>query len=178
MGRETSKRVSSRIEAAFIHRRLALSVVSRYAAHIGQGSPGCSKRHRYGDAPRLRDMVSRRSTVIEWLLAVVALGLQLYSSEKLRQRPTDAGSPRYSTRAVAAGILYQLGYHHAYDRDWGQLRSNRYHGLLYGFCSSFVQRRLFSTDDFRYGFTTGGLVGTILYRSWYGVLRPAPGEAA
>ncbi|SFG54878.1 hypothetical protein SAMN04488063_2380 [Halopelagius inordinatus] len=122
-------------------------------------------------------MVTRRRAVAECLLSAAALVVQTYSRNALHRHEEYDDPPPLSAGGVFAGTLYQLAYLWAYDRDWGRMRSNSYRRLAYGLCVTTVKRRLFPSDEFRFGFGTGGLVGSILYRFWYGVLRPVPGSA-
>ncbi|MFC6824225.1 hypothetical protein [Halopelagius fulvigenes] len=121
-------------------------------------------------------MVSRRRAVAEFLISVAALVTQTYSRNVLNRHEEYDDPPSLSAKGVLAGTLYQLVYHSASDRDWGRIRSKRYRRLAYGLCWAAVRRRLFPSDEFRHGFDTGGLVGTILYRLWYGVLHPVSGS--
>ncbi|RDI72326.1 hypothetical protein [Halopelagius longus] len=121
-------------------------------------------------------MVSRRRAVAEFLISVAALVTQTYSRNVLNRREEYDDLPSLSAKGILVGTLYQLAYHSAFDRDWGQMRSNKYRGVAYSLCWALIQRRLFPSDGFQQGFGTGGLVGTILYRLWYGVLHPVPGS--
>lgn len=120
-------------------------------------------------------MTSRRRAVAEFLTSVVGLMFQAYVLKHLNRRDDYDGPPKVSPKGLVAGTLYEFGYHAARDRDVGRIRTNKYRGFALGICSGLAQRRLISDEEFRYGFDTGGLVGTVLYRLWYGVLRPVPG---
>lgn len=119
-------------------------------------------------------MISRRRAVAEVLLSAVALVLHGHSRKIVKQRDDYDDPPAISAEGFVTGILYQLAFHSGYDRDVGQIRTNKYRGLAYGIFSVAIQRWLFPDQEFRYSFNSGGLVGTILYRLWYGVLHPVP----
>lgn len=119
-------------------------------------------------------MVSRKRAIGEFLLSVAALSLQLYSRRSLKTHEEYDDPPKLSTRPVVVGVLYHIGYHSAYDHDCGQIRTDKRRALAFGVCSALLQRRVFSEHDSQYGLSFGMLVGTILYRLWYGVLRSVP----
>ncbi|WP_135829065.1 hypothetical protein [Halorussus halobius] len=121
-------------------------------------------------------MTRRRRAVVEFLVSALGLVLQAYVLKHLTRRDDYDGPPAVSPTGLVAGILYQFGFHAAHDRDVARIRTDRYRGFAVGLCSGLVRRRLPSDGAFRYGFDTGGLVGMVLYRFWYGVLRPVPGE--
>jgi hypothetical protein len=64
------------------------------------------------------------------------------------------------------------------DRDVGTIRTNNRRAFVCAMYSVPCQRRLFPGETFRFGFGSGVLVGTIVYRLRYGVLRPARGEGS
>jgi len=122
-------------------------------------------------------MTRRRRAVVEFLAAALGLALQMLVRRYLRRRDDYDGPPAVSGAGVAAGALQQLGFHWAYDRDVGRIRTNRWRLLAYGLCPGLAQRWLLEDEEFRYGFHTGHPLATILYRFWYGVLWPVPSSA-
>lgn len=120
-------------------------------------------------------MTSRRRAIAEFLVSAVALFIQAYSWKRLKQRGDSDDPPTPSSTGVVAGAFYQIAFYWAYDRDIGHIRTNKYRALLYGICAGVVRHRVFKSKEFQYSFSSGGLVGTVLYRLWYGVLHPVPG---
>ncbi|WP_276257025.1 hypothetical protein [Halomontanus rarus] len=121
-------------------------------------------------------MKRRRYAIIEFLLTAGAVFLQIHGRKTLRRRDGYDDPPAISATAVGAGTLYQLAFHWAYDRDCGQIRTNRYRGLAYGITAGAIRRWWFPSKEFVYSFNIGELGGMLLYRFWYGVLHPVPGE--
>lgn len=121
-------------------------------------------------------MVSRQRAVGEFLISVAALSIQLYSWKSLKQHDEYDDPPALSVKGMVVGTVYQLIYHSAYDRDYGHIRSNKHRALTFGISSGLIQRRIFPDKDTQLSFSSGGLIGTILYRLWYGILHPVPGE--
>lgn len=119
-------------------------------------------------------MASRRYPLVELLISVAGLFVQAYIWKRWKQRDGSDGPPSISPKGVFVGMLNQIAFNWAYDRDVGCLRTNKYRTLAYGATSGLIQRRVFPSTEFRYSFSTGGLVGTTLYRTRYGLLRPVP----
>ncbi len=62
------------------------------------------------------------------------------------------------------------------DCDVAGIGTNRRRGLLFGICTRGFRRRFLpQTETFRTNFDIGGTAGMVIYRFWYGVLRPLPG---
>jgi len=120
-------------------------------------------------------MTRRRRAVVEFLTSVLGLALQTLVRRYLGRRDDYDGPPSVSGAGVAVGALQQLGFLWAYDRDVARIRTDKWRLLAYGLCSGLAQRWLLEDEAFRHGFHTGRPLATILYRFWYGVVRPVPG---
>lgn len=115
-------------------------------------------------------MVTRRFAVAEFVVSAVGLVTQLYSRRELKRHDDYENPETLSLVGVGIGILQQVLFHVAYDRDWMNLRTSRYRTAGYFMIWGMIQRRVLSEDSQR-GSGTGSLIGTILYRFWYGVVR-------
>jgi hypothetical protein len=124
-------------------------------------------------------MVERRTRALaELAIAVVTLLYSLFLRKYLREAAEEESGPQpLSSGGLAAGALSQGIYLWAYDRDVGHVRTNRRRGLLVGACRLLVRRRVLPrTESFRVSVRLGEMVGTVVYRLWYGLLRPLPGR--
>lgn len=131
-------------------------------------------------------MVSRRTYArLQLAVAVFVLWLtfrirRMFRDNEDRWRDDDSidPPPALSASEMALGAAEQVAYQWVHDRDiWG-VRSSRRRRYLFSAVRLLVGRRLLSRDEAdRYSRGMGGMVGTIAYRVWYGLLRPLPGDA-
>lgn len=116
-------------------------------------------------------MVSRRTRARLELLgnisSLVAL-VFLYN----RSSDTDPPSPRW----LLVGAISMLPYSWAVDRDWRHTRSSYRQRALSAVGWTVIQQVLLPDEESaKHGFSIGMLAGSIVYRLWYGLLRPLPG---
>ncbi|ELZ97689.1 hypothetical protein [Haloferax sulfurifontis] len=124
-------------------------------------------------------MVSRRTKAVAEFGIALLTALWMVSMRRLL-RSSDDGSHEptpLSPSGVAVGGAWGIGQVWAYDRDsWG-VRTNRRRGMAVTLVGIGVQRRLLPrTESFRYSFGFGRVLGVVVYRTWYGLLRPLPGD--
>ncbi|MDS0297172.1 hypothetical protein NDI76_00260 [Halogeometricum sp. S1BR25-6] len=122
----------------------------------------------------------KRRTVarLELLLSLATLGYSAWLRRFLRRHGEDVEP--LSPLGLVAGAVTAAVHRALYDRDVGRIRTRRRRGLLFGLCSVGWQRLLrrasSDPDAFRYGYGLGRGVGTLLYRTWFGLLRDLPGD--
>ena len=123
-------------------------------------------------------MVHRRTRArLRLGIAVLTLVVQVCSRRKLRRSDATTDAPELSLPALALGALRGTGGGWLYDHDVGRIRTDVRRRTMVAVCTLGVRRRLLPrTERFRYSFGIGQNVGTALYRGWYGLLRPLPGD--
>ncbi|EMA01293.1 hypothetical protein [Haloferax denitrificans] len=124
-------------------------------------------------------MVSRRTKAVAQLGIAVLTTVWMVSMRRLlRSSDDESHEPTpLSPSGVAVGWAWGIGQVWAYDRDsWG-VRTSRRRGMAVSLVGIGVQRRLLPrTESFQYSFGLGRVLGVVVYRTWYGLLRPLPGD--
>lgn len=126
-------------------------------------------------------MVERRTRALfEFGIAALGVFIQIrlwkavLNENEPGERPHGA---HVSPRELAFGALYRIFSLWLYDRDVGEIRTNRRRGVLFSMCTLVIRRRLLpQTEAFKSNFGVGGTAGMVVYRLRYGVLHPLPGE--
>ncbi|ADE04343.1 MULTISPECIES: hypothetical protein [Haloferax] len=123
-------------------------------------------------------MVSRRTKAVAQLGIAVLTALWMVSMRRLlRSSDDESHEPTpLSPGGLAVGGAWGVGQVWAYDRDCWKVRSNRRRGLVVSLVGLAVERRLLPrTESFTYSLGFGRVLGVVVYRAWYGLLRPLPG---
>ncbi|MDS0296151.1 hypothetical protein [Halogeometricum luteum] len=123
--------------------------------------------------------MKRRTTArLELLVGLATLGYAVWLRRFLRRHGEDVEP--LSPFAFVAGAVTAAAHRNLYDRDVGRIRTSRRRGLLFGLCNvgwqRLLRRRSADPDAFRHGYGLGRGVGTVLYRTWFGLLRDLPGD--
>ncbi len=126
-------------------------------------------------------MISRRTWArVVFVSNVLVLPLRVYQWR--RSNDEDGQSVSLVPRWLVAGFAYRVGYYWAHDRDIGDIRTNLRHRalsslfrLLLGVGLTLGLRTSSRSESLWYSLSTGESAGQIVYRLWYGVLRPLPG---
>lgn len=84
------------------------------------------------------------------------------------------GDTEIAPRWVAAGFIRGVGYQLARDYDVFELRTNRHKQLLWTVSSVTIKKHVIKEGQFSE--MLGGTLGTICYRTIYGLLREPPGN--
>lgn len=123
-------------------------------------------------------MVSRRTKAVAQLGIAVLTALWMVSMRRLlRSSDDESHEPTpLSPGGLAVGGAWGVGQVWAYDRDCWKVRSNRRRGLVVSLVGLAVELRLLPrTESFTYSLGFGRVLGVVVYRAWYGLLRPLPG---
>lgn len=123
-------------------------------------------------------MVQRRTRA---LVELVGSGLTLLVSIRLREYIETQDEPiPVSLSGVTVGMLSQGSRLWLWDNDVAGVRTNRGRRLLHQLAWSgwqlVVRRSVLDSRVAGYDFHLGRLIGTMVYRLWYGLLRPLPGS--
>ncbi|EMA49460.1 MULTISPECIES: hypothetical protein [Halococcus] len=122
-------------------------------------------------------MFSRRTKARLSFLSNVLLLPIIYRFIRWRRAAGDDESLSLVPQWFLAGVGYQAAYYWAYDHDFGAIRTSRWRRTLFSGVQSTLMSKLFSlSEGGRLSFLFGGNVGAVVYRLWYGVLRPLPGS--
>lgn len=76
-------------------------------------------------------MVTRRFAVAEFVVSAIGFATQLYSRRELKRHDDYENPETLSLAGIGIGILQQVLFHTAYDRNWMKLRTSRYYGWLF-----------------------------------------------
>jgi hypothetical protein len=125
-------------------------------------------------------MVKRRTRALfEFGIAVVTLLVQIRLWRSLlndEESGVKDEQTSISASGLVLGVLYRSLGLWLRDRDVGGVRTNRRRGLLFSLFTSVARRRFLPrTKVFKSNFGVGQTLGMVVYRLWYGVLRPLPG---
>lgn len=121
-------------------------------------------------------MFDRRTNArIGFVTTLLVFPFRLY--RWLRARDEDASASDATVpRELLVGFAMHVAYSWAYDRDVWQLRSKRWRrGLLAALTVVLFWQVGTRTDSDFEAFSVGTGLATLVYRFWYGVLRPLPG---
>ena len=119
-------------------------------------------------------MLSRRTRARLALLVELALLPRFYREWR---RSADAGESPLRPAWFVAGLAYRLGYVWALDRNVGGVRTKRSRTAVLALVQGVLGSRFRSgSAPARQNFAFGGHVGHVVYRLWYGLLNPLPGE--
>ncbi|MCO8266961.1 hypothetical protein ACOZ4B_19285 [Haloferax prahovense] len=124
-------------------------------------------------------MVSRRTKAVAQLGIALLTALWMMSIRRLlRSSDDESHEPTpLSPGGIAVGGAWGAGQVWAYDRDCWKVRTNRRRGMAVSLVGIAVQRRLLPrTESFTYSFGFGRVLGVVVYRTWYGLLRPLPSD--
>ncbi|AEH38680.1 hypothetical protein [Halopiger xanaduensis] len=116
---------------------------------------------------------------LDFVVGITALvaARQLRRLEDDSDDGDDDRSIRLDPGWVLAGAISSVGWTYAYDVDAFGLRESAKRRVALTACWSAVSRRYLSDDVSRtYSHTVGTGVGTLCYRTWFGLVRPRPGS--
>lgn len=119
-------------------------------------------------------MLRRTRAILELMMSIFILVIFNYAwgdDETDSEFPVSLSSYWFGIGAVSA-VVYQW----VYDRDIAGIRRSRYRRAIVSVgWTALTQKFLSKEETAAWSFSNGGLVGGIVYRFWYGLLRPLPG---
>lgn len=129
-------------------------------------------------------MVQRRTRALAELVTKTILLLFGICLWKLQFDHADEmdeiDPPSVSPTALTTGATSSAARHWLSDNDVFHIRTNRRRRALlffYGIVQNrLVERYVSDYRSFQFNYSIGTVIGSIVYRLWYGLLHPLPGD--
>ncbi|MFC6904280.1 hypothetical protein [Halalkalicoccus tibetensis] len=112
--------------------------------------------------------------VLVFEVGMALFGLIAVLSGRRLQRQYDEipGPEAFSLRQTISGAISAVVLSYTDDHDIGGIRRSRTRQLLFAIGWNLLVRKL--DPEFEWSFGFGSVLGTLLYRVWFGIVRPIP----